>query len=183
MTGVADSYAYIGYVFDKNTTADPVIPATTTAAFGLSGDVSTQIAMYFLPMDAALQAAFFADYQELIASRHADIDLRPAGDILSLDPAIPIGNANGDTIYRLREGIERFLITDINNPGASAQAQSEVFILWDTVSTNLSEFSHVPGGANVLYLDGHVSFNRYDSGGAEDSPANRLFATIFEISG
>ena len=34
------------------------------------------------------------------------------------------GTAGGDTLYRLREGIERFLITDINNPGASAQAQS-----------------------------------------------------------
>ena len=38
------------------------------------------------------------------------------------------GNAGGDTIYRLREGIERVLITDINNPAASAMAQSELAI-------------------------------------------------------
>jgi prepilin-type N-terminal cleavage/methylation domain-containing protein/prepilin-type processing-associated H-X9-DG protein len=67
----------------------------------------------------------------------------------------------GDTLYRLREGIERFLITDINNPAASAQAQSTVPILWDHISVLTKDFSHVPGGANVLYLDGHVEFLRY----------------------
>ncbi len=67
----------------------------------------------------------------------------------------------GDTLYRLREGIERFLITDINNPAASAQAQSTVPIIWDHISTSTKDFAHVPGGANVLYLDGHVAFLRY----------------------
>jgi prepilin-type N-terminal cleavage/methylation domain-containing protein/prepilin-type processing-associated H-X9-DG protein len=71
------------------------------------------------------------------------------------------GNGGGDTIYRLREGIERFMITDINNPGASARAQSAVFILFDHIATDVSAFNHVPGGANVLYLDGHVDFIRY----------------------
>ncbi len=36
------------------------------------------------------------------------------------------GNGGGNTIYRLREGIERFLITDINNPASNARAQSEI---------------------------------------------------------
>jgi beta-lactamase regulating signal transducer with metallopeptidase domain len=35
------------------------------------------------------------------------------------------------TIYRLREGIERFLITDINNPAASALAQSIIPVVWE----------------------------------------------------
>ena len=100
-----------------------------------------------------------------------------------LPPRDPIGNADGDIIYRLREGIERFLITDINNPGASAKAQSDIFIVWDTVSTELEQFSHVPGGANVLYLDGHAAFQRYEQTGAGPAPANKLFAHIFEISG
>ena len=38
---------------------------------------------------------------------------------------------DGQTVYRLREGIERFLITDINNPAASTQAQSEIVVMWD----------------------------------------------------
>lgn len=70
-----------------------------------------------------------------------------------------VGGRN--TIYRLREGIERFIITDINNPAASAQAQSSVPVMWDHVSTNVADFCHVPGGANVLYLDGHVEYHRY----------------------
>ncbi len=75
----------------------------------------------------------------------------------------------GDTtIYRLREGIERFFITDINNPAAGAMAQSEVPVMWDTIWTpshhdgiEFAYFSHVPGGGNVLFMDGHVEFIRY----------------------
>ena len=69
--------------------------------------------------------------------------------------------ADGDVMFRLREGIARFLITDINNPGDAKSASSGVPILWDHVSTKVDSFSHVPGGANVLYLDGHVVFRRY----------------------
>ncbi|HNR32381.1 MAG TPA: DUF1559 domain-containing protein, partial [Candidatus Hydrogenedentes bacterium] len=56
--------------------------------------------------------------------------------------------------YRLREGIERFLITDINNPAAAAQAQSTITVMFDFVTPEAKHFNHVPGGANVLYLDG-----------------------------
>lgn len=66
-----------------------------------------------------------------------------------------------DTLYRLREGIERFLITDINNAGVNAQGQSLVPIVWDHISTATKDFAHVPGGSNVLYLDGHVEFQKY----------------------
>lgn len=65
------------------------------------------------------------------------------------------------TLYRLREGIERFLITDINNPAVSAQAQNTIPVYWDEVSTEVAEFNHVPGGSNVLFLDGHVEFIKY----------------------
>jgi len=66
-----------------------------------------------------------------------------------------------NTLFRLGEGIQRFLITDINNPGASARASSTVPVLWDHISTKVKDFAHVPGGANVLYLDGHVKFVSY----------------------
>ncbi|MBL7647367.1 MAG: hypothetical protein JNK74_14365 [Candidatus Hydrogenedentes bacterium] len=68
----------------------------------------------------------------------------------------------------IREGIERFYITDINNPGGSAQAQSDIPVMWDTILTNgtggaidAAQFNHVPGGANVLFMDGHVEFGKY----------------------
>jgi len=68
------------------------------------------------------------------------------------------------TVYRLREGIERFLITDINNPAASNLAQSNLAVMSDTIGASSSDensFNHVPGGSNVLYMDGHVEFIRY----------------------
>jgi len=69
------------------------------------------------------------------------------------------GNGGGNTIYRLREGIERFMITDINNPAASAKAQSVIPVMWDQIDEDV-DFTHMPGGCNVLYLDGHVEFLR-----------------------
>jgi prepilin-type N-terminal cleavage/methylation domain-containing protein/prepilin-type processing-associated H-X9-DG protein len=68
------------------------------------------------------------------------------------------------TVYRLREGIERFFITDINNPAASALAQSEVWIMSDDINNGMVQYmNHIPGGCNVLYMDGHVAFLRYPS--------------------
>lgn len=70
-------------------------------------------------------------------------------------------------VRRLGEGVERFFITDINNPSGSAKAQSTIPVQWDTIWTpadgSYSYFSHIPGGGNVLYMDGHVSFLRYPS--------------------
>jgi len=74
---------------------------------------------------------------------------------------------------RLREGIERFFITDINNPAAGAMAQSQLLVMWDAFGKNdnwdaaaqgqgaVLFFNHVPGGCNVLFLDGHVEFRKY----------------------
>ncbi|MBX3177651.1 MAG: hypothetical protein KF886_09840 [Candidatus Hydrogenedentes bacterium] len=70
-----------------------------------------------------------------------------------------IGNVS--TAFRLREGIERFFITDINNPAGSAQAQSDIVLASDTVAPHPRHLNHVPGGANVLYMDGHVAFIRW----------------------
>jgi prepilin-type N-terminal cleavage/methylation domain-containing protein/prepilin-type processing-associated H-X9-DG protein len=81
-------------------------------------------------------------------------------------PPVPVGTG-GDafgTIYRLREGIERFTITDINNPAGSAMAQSDIPLMWDFTIWYPEEaprFNHLPGGGNVLYMDGHVEYLRY----------------------
>jgi prepilin-type processing-associated H-X9-DG protein len=85
------------------------------------------------------------------------------------DSDIPVnpgnGNAGGDTVHRLREGIERFLITDINNPAASARAQSEIWVMGDTIALEPTAYNHIPGGSNVLFMDGHVEFRRYQEYG------------------
>jgi prepilin-type N-terminal cleavage/methylation domain-containing protein/prepilin-type processing-associated H-X9-DG protein len=82
----------------------------------------------------------------------------------------------GDTLFRLREGIERFLVTDINNPAGSAQAQSTVPVMWDHITTAENDVPHKPGGCNVLYLDGHSVFVKYP---AEHFPVTPASARIF----
>ena len=69
----------------------------------------------------------------------------------------------GDTYYRLREGIERFMVTDINNPAETSSAQSRVPVMWDHLTGQITGSNHVPSGMNVLYLDGHVSWAAYPS--------------------
>jgi prepilin-type N-terminal cleavage/methylation domain-containing protein/prepilin-type processing-associated H-X9-DG protein len=96
-----------------------------------------------------------------------------SGDARNPDKILPddfvTGDIEGDdyTLYRLREGIERFLITNINQAGATATAQSGLPVIWDIVCTNPggagNQFNHVPGGMNCLFLDGHVDFLRYPS--------------------
>ena len=74
--------------------------------------------------------------------------------------AVPI---NGFTsVLRLREGIERFFITDINNAAATAKAQSVITVMHDSIDENGINFNHIPGGSNVLYMDGHVAFLKYE---------------------
>jgi prepilin-type processing-associated H-X9-DG protein len=88
------------------------------------------------------------------------------GDLTPLDEDLTSGDFTG---YRLREGIERFFISDINNAAASNLAQSELAVMWDQF-TSWAEgggasggvnFNHIPGGCNVLYMDGHVAFVKY----------------------
>lgn len=64
------------------------------------------------------------------------------------------------------------MVTDINNPGASSLAQSELPIFYDYSQMEgydnfQSTFNHTPGGSNVLYMDGHVEWQRYP---AADGP-------------
>ena len=84
--------------------------------------------------------------------------------------------ADDDSVYyRLREGIERFFITDINNPAASAQAQSEVWVYQDDINAENPDFqNHIPGGGNVLYMDGHVEYLRYPG----DTPFSKAWAGL-----
>ena len=71
------------------------------------------------------------------------------------------------------------MITDINNPGASSMAQSGLPIMFDQIATDVTAFNHIPGGSNILYLDGHVQFVRYESQG--ETIANGGVATAFGI--
>ncbi len=110
-------------------------------------------------------ASFNSDFTTALAG------LFSTGAVSENDEDIGLGD---NTIYRLREGIERFFISDINNPAATAVAQSELAVMYDFVSTTVEEFNHIPGGANVLYMDGHVKFLRYP----DTFPASRTWAYL-----
>ena len=101
----------------------------------------------------------YLDNDGLAVQTEADKDV----DISDRNPGAGYGNGGGNMIYRLREGIERFTISDINNPAATSQAQSDIFIMLDLLGNTaaVQYFNHVPGGCNVLFMDGHVAFIRY----------------------
>ncbi len=117
----------------------------------------------------ALQLENFGVYPEKIAEVRAGLAVR--------------GNAGGDSIQPFREGIERFLITDINNPAGAAQAQSAIAVMWDQIEQpngqqDVLKFHHIPGGANVLFLDGHVAFRRYPSADVRELPVSEFAARV-----
>jgi prepilin-type N-terminal cleavage/methylation domain-containing protein/prepilin-type processing-associated H-X9-DG protein len=199
LTSMDSSYAYLGWVFDKlgvnqflneNPTdqllsiedmvnaifllaEDPIDPVdwSTVPAPTQATQVFIQFLNRFLGECLALVGPDIVAAQNCY-NRQADRDWRPIVD--PADSTINLGNGDTDTVFRLREGIERFMITDINNPGASARAQSDIFVMWDITSTIAAQYNHVPGGSNVLYLDGHVQFIRYP--GPDDTPLNKGFA-------
>ena len=87
-----------------------------------------------------------------------------------------------DSALRLREGIERFFITDINNPAGSAMAQSDIPIMWDNIADD-GDFNHIPGGSNVLYMDGHVEFVRWPAGSEGPGGSVEIDGLRFPVGG
>ncbi|MEK7795020.1 MAG: DUF1559 domain-containing protein [Candidatus Hydrogenedentota bacterium] len=169
----ADSYLYLGYVFDK-VSDDPQFTVLSDAVGLVTPEVPAGT-----PLAGQLVAAFFGIFGLNVGNEinippmiRNDIDFDDASLSVVNNPTYcpsGCGNGAGNTLYTLREGIERFLITDINNPGINAVGQSEVFIAADMIATIPGLFSHIPGGSNVLFLDGHVEFQKYPS---PEAPAN-----------
>jgi prepilin-type processing-associated H-X9-DG protein len=89
-----------------------------------------------------------------------------------------MGNSGGDMINRLTQGVDRFLIQDINTVFTGDETGASVIpVMWDQISTNIVEFSHVPAGQNCLFLDGHVEFHRYDTNSSK-FPFSALYAAV-----
>lgn len=157
------SYLYLGLVLDRIGDDSPMVDITpmvnilnTLGAGPVSGSGNA-------PAQLVLGLMALAKPELVTAVQNKD----NAGIMRVIDADISsptldgYGNGGSSTVYRLREGIERFLITDINNPASNAHAQSTLPIMFDKVSTNVGDYNHIPGGSNVLYLDGHVEFIRY----------------------
>ena len=183
------SYFYMGWVFDRcdksDPAGDPTVVSTILSAMPWADVDPAQLQSARIPEQflQAMLSLFGAGGGILLNGPASDYDENAKrvldSDISGLNG---VGNGGGDSIYRLREGIERFLITDINNPAAQSKAQSDVWIMFDLVSANASDFNHVPGGANVLYLDGHVDFLKYPNDKAPLTEGTALALSIAKVS-
>lgn len=129
------------------------------------------------------------DYTSTTAGNAATIQAAASADIVNagVNATVVVAGSAGPgttTISKLREGIERFLITDINNAGGSAEAQSTIPLMWDrfvisnTDPDRRTRFNHLPGGDNVLYLDGHVEFKKYPQTDFPISPVHGVFGRL-----
>jgi len=150
-----DSYTYLGWTLLEE----------HVVAFGFDANNPSPALALNPTLITALFDVLFQRFFELISDYDFDIDLR------NYDP-----NAQERTLYRIREGIERFLITDVNNPSGSNLGQSQIPAMWDFMSRNIDRdgFNHLPGGTNVLYMDGHVAFHRFPG----EHPATLTYAQL-----
>jgi len=167
------SYVYLGYVADKwaATPSASLAPlATIMTAAGYPPPAGSDTQQGPLQLIAALQGMLGKIGPRLTAGTGCtQTPLLPqlVDEDIDVDQNLfpNGGNGGGSKIYRFREGIERFLVNNINDPGATALAQSTLPVMCDQVATVSTAFNHVPGGSNVLFMDGHAEFQRYTETG------------------
>ncbi len=180
-----ESYVYLGYALDLVKDTDPMINLSQVlgapGAVMANGQISA-IIIYFNTGDGGAPILDDDnDANDYLMDRDIDVSL---GSQLA---GAPVGTAGGLTVVRLKEGVERFMITDINNPAAGAMAQSTLPVCWDTIASaeaaivtgsdiagSIGLYNHIPGGCNVLYMDGHTEFVKYPS----KFPASKGFASL-----
>ena len=139
------SYVYTGWIMHPELALAPGVAAPTVE------DIKA-VDLYDPDQVRACAGRFLR--QDLMEAFFALSTLRSPGEAT----AIKLGDFG--PLPRLRLGAERFLITNINAPGASAKAISELPVMWDEMAAGrrISTFNHIPGGCNCLYMDGHTEF-------------------------
>ena len=151
------SYGYFGYLLDK--CGDPLVEGPENAIGTTGADSPVLGGLLGLPGSSKAPRQWLQALEYLAVQYAALQNLDVACEDLRVSDGV--GSGSGNTIYRLREGIERFLVADLNNPAATAEAQSTIWVMFDALSTEIENFNHPPGGSNVLYMDGHVAFIKY----------------------
>jgi len=205
MDEAANSYIYLNWVFDKLEQEDPVtmdFPLQlqhSWLAVGPKIDFTpppseepiwfpTQLAATL----AAAQNKSFLAFEDAFANTKNGHQrfLAPWDDDLTLDETvidlfdetIPYGNGSSNTVFHLMEGVERFLITDTNGIESGAMVLSNIAIMLDKPGYVPATFNHIPGGSNVLYLDGHVEFLKYNTEAPINNGVTRTLLPIIDYN-
>jgi prepilin-type N-terminal cleavage/methylation domain-containing protein/prepilin-type processing-associated H-X9-DG protein len=149
-----------------NAGLDTTAYLTTIVTLGMSIDVPAGLFGIRTHVEAGILTV-----DQVNALVDGDLNCDAEAALLGLTPFLTPGTT---TALRIREGIERFLITDINNAAGSAQAQSDIDVITDRTANSVENFSHIPGGANILYMDGHVEFVKFPG----THPVTRMWALL-----
>ena len=177
-SAVDASYSYLGYLTDRYAGDEPGVDLQPIVAIaqlageegyfqGPPGEGPRQLVAALLGLMPALTSALTADDWVALATA---VD----NDIVVPEAYNGYGNGGGDKILRICEGVERYIVQNVADPSTTSMAQSELPIMFDHIATTPAMFNHVPGGSNVLYLDAHVSFVKYQEQGKD--VCNRLVA-------
>ena len=178
LTSILPSYIYLPYATKAAAEAKDMLCSLIAAKLAAAGSATMYDESSVDDYGCSWAIVTIENYESpSTLSQTADDGITPAllgGDGATTAPINDDGSPLPSEYQQLREGIERFFITDINNPAESAKAQSEIPLMLDawgdalTVpalgsSPGIGAFNHVPGGGNVLYMDGHAAFLRYNS--------------------
>lgn len=169
------SYMYLGYLIDRADCwiLDDEKLTPVDMGFG-TAEIPAQLYEFLRAYnDSALRANDKTGYQRLKEFLASDV-IVPQGN----------GNARSDRILRLREGVDRFLYTDINNP-VVYPIHGTPTVLWDIPSLAFDALGSVNhsglGGMNVLYMDGFVSYLKPTD--CMDFPANSYLGNAWHWAG
>lgn len=173
LTSTLPSYLYIPWAFRSSSQMRDVVWSAFVTRFLVQVEIlGPDVSPYGVP-----NAVW---YTEMPSGEPGPV---LAGDLESLMAGGTLPNDDGNPLpasyLAMREGIERFLITDINNAAATNVGQSQLVVMLDAWAQSASgavyenmvkNFNHVPGGCNVLYMDGHVEFIRFGEFPVKDGP-------------
>lgn len=185
------SYTYLGYYFfdkvDKESPAGALrelgFTKGTCADIDLDRHVPIQLALYVQVLNGLKES----DPERLLEMLNTELDLTAASgwkNVVDLLGDKTVGNSTATSVARetnmlrrSRADIHRIFTTDPNHPEQSYSSTSKWPIMFDNVGLRGQGMKHLPGGSNVLFMDGHVEYIRYLDDGP--FPINGDVAALF----
>ncbi len=184
ITNADACYTYLGWRIEANNPSDPYIDAQKATQLNLpsTGPASVVGLLTFMSVP---EGGTYLDVQK---RREESFDIRIPFRGLGLQFASQAGSARTTALLRMYMG---FLFGErIDSEGKALEANkiseqppdrpyyATTPVMWDTIyqdSSGAPRFTHnSPAGLNVLYMDGHVEFQKYPG----PFPASEAFATM-----